>query len=214
MEELGIEYNINLFERETSGPRKSRAPASLRETHPLGKSPQLVSVEGRVIIERSAIAKYLIEKYDSEGRFKLNPQDVQNDGIREDVLISMGGTTLQQIFMVQALFNLMRQASPFFVKPLVGMMGTMVSKGWTGGEVDLIMTYIDRQLEGKEYFMDTPNITRVDICWMWYADLGVMAGNDFSRFSNFTNWVDRCKTRPAWKRSLEKGNGYSTSMTM
>lgn len=212
LEELGIDYNLNLFERETSGPRKSRAPVSLKQTHPLGKSPQLITVEGRVITERSAIAKYLIEKYDTEERFRLNSTDSENDAIREDELISLGGTTLQQIFMIQTLFNLMKEASPFFVKPLIGMMATMVSKGWTGGEVDLLMVYVDEHLKGKEYFMGTANITRVDICWMWWADLGKMAGNDLSKYSNFQRWVDRCKARPAWKRSLEKGNGYSTSM--
>lgn len=98
LEELGIEYDLVLHER------PGRAPAALKETHPLGKSPQLVTASGRTIAERSAIALYLIETYDKEGRFKVptpeqdpdwNSKD--NDKFREEQLFSIGNTTLDSL---------------------------------------------------------------------------------------------------------------------
>ena len=214
LEELGIDYNLNLFERKTSGAEKNRAPPELKETHPLGKSPQLITPEGRVIIERAAIAKYLIDKYDTAGRFKLNPDDKENDAIREEELISFGGTSLAPILMVQLVFSLVRDGSPFFIRPLVGSISTMVNKAFLSKEVDTMMSYLDDEMNGKSYFMKTENPTRVDFMMLWYHDFCAMAGNNLSKYSNIKAFAERCKTRDAWKRSLEKGNGYDLNIKM
>lgn len=215
MEELGIDYNLNLFERQTSGASKNRAPESLKETHPLGKSPQLITSEGRVIIERSAIAKYLIEKYDTAGKFKLNSGDSENDAIREEELISFGGTSLAPILMIQMVFKFVRDGSPFFIRPLMGGISAMVNSAFLRKEADAMMKYLDRDIEGKNYFMNTENPTRVDFMMLWYVDLGIMAeSSDLGTYPNLKSWFDRCKTRDAWKRSLEKGNGYQMDIKM
>ena len=213
LEELGIDYNLNLFERETSGPRKNRAPESLKDTHPLGKSPQLITPEGRVIIERTAIAKYLIDKYDTAGKFKLNIDDTENDAVREEELLSFGGSSLSTIMMVQLILKFIGDGSPFFIRPLFRSAFGMLNKAFTGPEIDQMMKYADSNLKGREYFMGTSNPTRVDFCFLWYIDLFKMAGNsDLSPYPDLKAWYDRCKARDAWKRSLEKGNGYDMNV--
>ena len=215
LEELGVDYNLNLFERETSGANKNRAPESLKKTHPLGKSPQLLTPEGRVIIERAAIAKYLIEKYDTAGKFKLNSDDRENDVIREEELISFGGASLAPILMIQMVFKFVRDGSPFFVRPFVGSIGAMVNKAFLSKEADAMMKYLDNGMEGKTYFLNTQNPTRVDFLMLWYMDLGMIAeSSDLSTYPNIKSWYDRCKARDAWKRSLEKGNGYEIDIKM
>lgn len=209
LEELGIDYNINLFERQTSGANKHRAPVSLKETHQLGKSPQLITPEGRVIIERAAIAKYLIEKYDTEGKFKLNPQDRENDDIREEELMSFGSASLYPMLSIKMIFEFLQDGSPFFVRPLVGVMAAALNKGFLNKEMSAMLKYLDQGLEGKEFFLATKNPTRVDICTVWYVDMASFLGEgDLSSYPNLKRWYDGCKGREAWKRALDKGNGY------
>lgn len=215
LEELDIEYNVNFFERITSGTQKNRAPPSLKETHPLGKSPQLITPEGRVIIERSAIAKYLINKYDTTGKFKINPTDSENDAIKEEELLSFGGNSLAPMIMIQMVFKYLTAGSPFFVRPLLGGIASMVNKAFLGKEIDSMMQWLEDGMKGKTYFMNTENPTLIDFMYMWYIDFAlVISISDFSKYPNIKSWHDKCKDRDAWKRSLEKGNGYNMNIEM
>ncbi|HEX4857463.1 MAG TPA: glutathione S-transferase, partial [Usitatibacteraceae bacterium] len=66
LEELDVEYRIKKYERDA---QTLRAPDSLREVHPLGKSPVLT--DGKVTVaESGAIIEYLVETY---GKGRLIP---------------------------------------------------------------------------------------------------------------------------------------------
>ncbi|SPO01728.1 uncharacterized protein DNG_04401 [Cephalotrichum gorgonifer] len=60
LEELSIDYDIRKYER-ADGP----APAELKDTHPQGKSPQLLTSDGSVITQLSAILLYFVQTYDT-----------------------------------------------------------------------------------------------------------------------------------------------------
>lgn len=209
LEELGIDYNLNLFERQTSGANKHRAPDSLKETHPIGKSPQLITPEGRVLGERAAISMYLIEKYDTKGKFKINPQDKENDSIREEELMSFGGNSFYPSLMIKMIFKFLHDGSPFFIRPLVGMMSSGLNKGFLNKEMGVMYKYFDQALEGKQFFLATDNPTRVDFCTLWYIEMASALGDNLSTYPNLKRWHESCKNREGWKRALEKGNGYN-----
>ena len=59
LEELGIEYEIKLYERDA---KTMLAPESLRQVHPLGKSPAIVDAD-LTIVESGAIIEYLVGRY-------------------------------------------------------------------------------------------------------------------------------------------------------
>src|SRR4028119_116244 len=59
LEELGLPYEIKCYERD---PQTMLAPASLREVHPLGKSPVITDGE-LALAESGAIIEYLVERY-------------------------------------------------------------------------------------------------------------------------------------------------------
>lgn len=69
LEELGVEYRIIAYQRD---PKTLRAPASLHEIHPLGKSPVIsdTSRGDRVVAESGAILEYLLDHYDPDGRLR------------------------------------------------------------------------------------------------------------------------------------------------
>jgi glutathione S-transferase len=213
LEELEIPYNLNLFERGKSGAGKNRAPESLKETHPLGKSPQLITASGRVIIERSAITAYLIETYDSAGKFKVSGSDEDHDVLREQELVGFAEASFNITATTAMMFYYLKVLSPFFIRPLVAAVSTMIHVGFVDKEFDAQFRYMDGLLEGQEYFMSDGNPTRVDFVMLFFVQTVYYTKVvDIAPYPNVKAWHDRCVARPAWKRALEKGNGYSLGL--
>jgi glutathione S-transferase len=79
-------------------------------------------------------------------------------------------------------------------------------------EVEKFLSYLDEQLKGQEFLMGAlPG--RPDFLLSFVYD-------NFEQrkliktppnYPLVQEWSKRCKARPAWKRSLEKGNGYDCS---
>ncbi|KAI8966554.1 hypothetical protein F5Y11DRAFT_108115 [Daldinia sp. FL1419] len=221
LEELGIEYDLVLHDRV-----KGRSPPALHALHPLGKSPTLVTPSGRLITERSAIALWLINTYDEGAKFRLPPpppSSPEDDIVREEQLISLGGATLNPLLIVKVLLGLLVAQSPFFVRPLVRAVKYVLDSAFLDEELTKVVGYLNTQLEGpkdkdgkattRAFFMGTETPTRADFSLMWYVDWAFQAKwVDFEKYPRLKEWHDRCASRPAWKRALEKGNGYDLSI--
>ncbi|KAI0812941.1 glutathione S-transferase [Xylaria sp. FL0064] len=213
LEELEIPYNLNLFEREKSGRNKNRAPESLKETHPLGKSPQLITASGRVIIERSAITAYLIKTYDSAGKFKVSGIDEDHDELREQELVGFAESSFNVVAMTAMMFYYLKAMSPFFIRPLIAAVSAMIHMGYVDKEFDAQLKYMDGILKGQEYFMSNENPTRVDFVMLFFVQTVYYSKVvDIAPYPNVKAWHDRCVARRAWKRAIEKGNGYSLAL--
>ncbi|KAI1122086.1 glutathione S-transferase [Nemania abortiva] len=208
LEELEIPYNLNLFERQ-----KNRAPESLKETHPLGKSPQLITASGRVIIERSAITAYLIATYDSAGKFKVSGADDAHDVVREQELVGFAEASFALTATTAMMMYYLKTLSPFFIRPLIAAVSAMLHVGYLDKELDAQLKYMDSILKDQEYFVSNGNPTRADFIMLFFIqtvhDSKVL---DVTPYSNVKAWLDRCMARPAWKRAIEKGNGYSLAL--
>ncbi|KAI1175661.1 glutathione S-transferase [Nemania sp. FL0916] len=204
LEELEIPYNLNLVERE-----KNRAPESLKKTHPLGKSPQLTTASGRIIVERSAITAYLIETYDSAGKFKVSGSDEAHDTWREQELVGFAEASFNLTALTAMMFYYTKVLSPFFIRPLVSAVSAMMHVGYLDKELDAQLKYMNGLLEGQEFFMSNGNPTRVDFIMLFFVQTVHQSKVvNISPYPNVKAWHDRCVDRPAWKRSIEKGNGY------
>ncbi|EXJ80785.1 hypothetical protein A1O3_07069 [Capronia epimyces CBS 606.96] len=207
LEELEIPYNLSLHKRVESGPNKSRAPPELKQTHPLGKAPQLETGDGRVIVESVVIARYLIETYDKSGKFQGD--GAANDWIRDDELSNLASATISAPMSLELIFSLLTQSSPFFIRPLVSIIHKQLHKAFTGPELDMDLRYLSDQLGDQDYFMGS-SPGRADFIMSWPLDLCTQNGFiNLQEYPKLEAWFRRCHERPAWKRSIEKGNGYS-----
>ncbi|KAI0179370.1 hypothetical protein GGR52DRAFT_303606 [Hypoxylon sp. FL1284] len=229
LEELGIEYELVVHKRV-----ENRAPPSLRAAHPLGKAPTLVTPNGRVVTERSAIALWLIGAYDEGARFRLPPRESKGDGegeddvVREDQLLSLGAATLAPLLMVKLVLGLAVRQAPLPARPLVRAVRHGIDRAFLDAELAAVFGYLDSQLscssrdaagaEGEggaqkkdcEWFMGTPGPTRADFCLLWYVDWAMQwEWVDFDKYPRLRDFRARCTARPAWKRALEKGGGYN-----
>lgn len=197
---------------------QNRSPVALKEVHPLGKSPTLVTPTGRVITERSAIALWLISEYDEGARFRL-PAGGQNgieDAAREDQLISLGGATIGPMLMIKLIFGLLVMQAPLLARPLLKAIRHALDRAFLDAELATLFAHLDAQLAGgegegdHEWFLGTAEPTRADFCLLWTIDWPMQWGwVDFDKYPRLKAFHARCTERPAWKRALEKGGGYN-----
>lgn len=229
LEELGIEYDLVIHKRVDN-----RSPPALKDVHPLGKSPTLVTPAGRVLAERSAIALWLVGSYDEGARFRIPASSgagaggKEDDAVREDQLLSFGGATLAPMLMLKLIFGLLVRQAPALARPLIKGVRYALDRAFLDAELATLFAYLDAQLviaptdssaeeegkvgEGKdrEWFMGTAEPTRVDFCLLWYVDWAMQWGwVDFDKYPRLKAFHARCTARPAWERALEKGGGYN-----
>ena len=71
------------------------------------------------------------------------------------------------------------------------------------------MGVLEAELAGRNWFMGGDAPSRADFVLRFFVDLGVHPKYvTLERYPKITEWRARCDAREAWKKSLEKGNGY------
>ncbi|KAF7947997.1 hypothetical protein EAE96_009065 [Botrytis aclada] len=203
LEELSIPYNLQLHTRNPATDPKAPflGPPSLKAISPYGKAPLLTTGPkdgNRHIPESLAIATYLIRTFDSADAFGLR----NGDWIRDEMLISIALTDLgaSTFTMLMLDFNAIANGA--------GPMGTFCD----GPALRKTLGNLEKELkEGPEggFFMGK-NPGRADIMLEFPMALIKQRGwvNLEKEFPALDEWLKRCYERPAWKRCIEKGNGY------
>ena len=65
----------------------------------------------------------------------------------------------------------------------------------------------------KEWLMGGDAPSRADFVLHFFVGLAVQPGYvDLNRYPRVKAWMVRCEAREAWKRALEKGNGYDLNI--
>ena len=112
LEELGLPYEIQKYERDA---KTMLAPASLREVHPLGKSP-VITDDGVTVAESGAIIEYLVERY---GNGRLAPAIGTPERLRWRYWLHFAEGTAMPPLLLKLIFEkIPRSPMPFFVKPI------------------------------------------------------------------------------------------------
>ena len=201
-----------MHERVKFGKDRYRAPPALKKTHPLGKAPQLVTADGRTIIESSAIAKYLIETYDKVGKFQGDGG--KNDVYRDEELCSFSGASISPGMILHTTFDMLVALSPFFVRPIFSMARGQLQKQFLEAEMGAQWQYVNDQLGDQEYLMGS-SPGRADFLMSWPVDYCLTRGYiEIEKYPKLDAWHQRCQARPAWKRAAEKGGKYDLSFKM
>ncbi len=183
LEELGVEYELKLYDRTKQG----RAPAELKAAHPLGKSP-VIEDAGVTLAESGAITTYLLETYDPDGAFSPPVSD-----------------TAARMKYLQWLHY--SEASAF--APLLMNMLLMredpkppVISAFTAAEVKLHLDYFSDAL-GDQNFILGDKFSGADIGCGFIANMAEKFGLT-GKHPNIAAYVARLRARPAFVRALEK----------
>lgn len=200
LEELGVEYEIQRYERD---PVTIRAPQSLKDVHPLGKSPVITDGE-HVVAESGAIIEYLLHQ-DSEKRFLPRDEKALLD-YRYWLHFSEG--SLMPPLVMRLVFEKMKTSPmPFFVKPVAKGIADKVLKTFVMPEVRSMLSYIDGVLAEREWFAGDA-LTGADFQMSFPLEASMARGLIDDRYPNIQRYVTTFQDRPAYLRALDKGGDY------
>ena len=179
-EELGLDYELI---QHTRDPATFRSPPSLAEVHPLAKAPA-VEVDGRMMVESSAIIEYLVERY---GGGKLLPPYNERAAYLEWLHFAEGTLGMPMIMrLLAARLGLSAQAV-----------------GFMDAELDKQLDWIDSQLEGREFLCGTV-FTGADINLEYMLEHAEQMGLLSAR-PKLAHYLHQLTARPAYRKAIELG---------
>ena len=181
-EELGLEYNVERYERGSD----FLAPTSLAAVHPLGKAPVLTDGD-LVIAESSVILEYLNETY---GNNRLAPEPGTPERVAHDEWLQFVESTA---------------AFPIMIALIGGMRGWL-SDGmakYAKGGVKKMLDFLNASLGDGPYLMG-PDFTLADIQFSYVLELARSAGM-LEPYPAIAAYLDRVKSRDSVIRALEIG---------
>jgi len=202
LEEMGLPYEIELYKRD---PKTMLAPASLRQVHPLGKSP--VITDGEVTVaESGAIVEYLIEHH---GNGRLIPAAGSDEMLRYRYWLHFAeGSAMPPLLMALVFDKVKTAPMPFFVKPIARAIAGKVMDGFVAPNLQTQFDFMEAELKRSKWFAGN-EFTAADVQMSFPVEAATQrAALDGSR-PKLMAWLKRIHARPAYKRALERGGPYS-----
>ena len=189
MEELGLPYQLERFDREPS----MMAPAVLKALHPLGKSPMIR--DGDVVLaESGAIVEYIVERV-GDGRLGVPPDSPHYPAYLFWLHFAEGSA------MPQFILNLF--VGGFFPgidpnSPLVGMAKHRSAE---------LLAFIDGEIAKTPYFAGN-EFTAADIMMMYCFGIvrSPVMNADMATYPSIAAYIARIEQRPAYQKAMAIAN--------
>ena len=176
------------------------APASLKNVHPLGKSPILVD-DHDVVVESGAILEYLVDRY---GHGDLKPKS--NSEIRRyrQWMHYAEGSAMPPLLLKLVFDRLEASDMPFFVKPIAKMLSKRVKETFIQPQLDLHLDYLEGALGSRPWFTGQ-TFTAADIQMSFPLEAAVARGGLGERHPRLMDFLKRSHERPAYVRAALRG---------
>ncbi|MCV3214769.1 glutathione S-transferase [Plectonema radiosum NIES-515] len=191
LEELGIEYEIKRYERDTE---TMLAPESLLSVHPLGKSPVITDGD-LTIAESGAIIEYLVERY---GNGRLVPASGTPERLRYTYWLHYAEGSAMPPLVMRLIFN------------NFGIGDSKVMDAFILPQIKLHFDYIEGEL-GKNTWFAGEEFTAADIQMSFPLEIVAGVPEQVESRPKIKEFVDRIHARPAYKRALDRGGRYDVS---
>ena len=201
LEELGVDYQIKRYERDT---KTMLAPPELRAVHPLGKSPVVTDGE-LTLAESGAIIDYLANRYGPH----LLPAADSPERLRCTYWLHYAEGSAMPPLLLKLVFDKMESSPmPFFVKPIARGIARKVKSAFVAPQLKLHLDYLESEL-GKSTWFAGEQFSAADIQLSFPLEAAAArAGLDASR-PRLMAFLERIHSRPAYQRALEKGGEYA-----
>jgi glutathione S-transferase len=201
LEELALGYEIRRYERD---PRTLLAPASLREVHPLGKSPVLSDGE-LTLAESGAIVEYLVERY---GAGRLIPPPGTRERLRYSYWMHFAEGSAMPPLLMKLIFDRMEKGPmPFFVRPVARGIAGRVKKGFIEPNIARQLDFMEAELEKSAWFAGA-EFTAADIQMSFPLEAATARGGLDAKRPRLMDFLARIHARPAYRRALERGGEF------
>lgn len=205
LEELGLDYRIEHYARD---PETSLAPASLKQVHPLGKSPVIVDDAASPVItiaETGAIVEYLIDQY---GAGTLKPAAGTPAALQYRFWLHYAEGSLMPTLLLKLVMNRIAAAPmPFFAKPIAKTLTAKVSESFIDPNITLHFDFVEAEL-GKGDFLAGDTLTGADIMMSFPLEAAAARNRVTAGRPRLKAYLQRLHERPAYRAALNKGGPY------
>lgn len=201
LEELELPYEIKRYKRD---PQTMLAPTSLREVHPLGKSP--VITDGKqTLAESGAIIEYLIERY---GNGRLVPALGTLEHLRYTYWLHYAEGSAMPPLLLKLIFDqIEKNPMPFFVRPIARAIVSRVKSSFIEPQIAQHLDYMEAEI-GKSTWFTGNEFTAADIQMSFPLEAAVARGGLNASRPKLMAFLNRIHTRPAYQQALERGGAY------
>ncbi len=201
LEELELPYEIKRYQRD---PQTMLAPTSLREVHPLGKSP--VITDGKLTLaESGAIIEYLIERY---GNGRLVPAIGTLEHLGYTYWLHYAEGSAMPPLLLKLIFDqIEKNPMPFFVRPIARAIVSRVKSSFIEPQIAQHLDYMEAEL-GKSTWFTGNEFTAADIQMSFPLEAAVARGGLNTSRPKLMAFLNRIHTRPAYQQALKRGGAY------
>ena len=190
-EELGIDYDLKLYDRRSDN---AAAPDEYKALHPNGTSPVITDGD-LTLAESGAIVNYISGKY-ADWRRTPGPED--KNFAQHQFWFNFANGSFVANFMMNFAANHAGGDPPAFVQD-------RTQRGWQ---------QIEDQLEATPFFGGT-NLTTADIMMVFPLTTMRLFGQEtLEDRPNLMTYLKRIGERPAYRRAMEKAEpGFQPNLT-
>lgn len=200
LEELGLEYEVKRYERDRE---TMLAPASLREVHPLGKSPVITDGE-LTLAESGAIVEYLVNRY---GNGQLVPEAETPERLRYTYWLHYAEGSAMPPLVMQLIFDQIPQKSPFFLRPVAKVITGTVKETYIQPQITQNLDYMEAELKKNSWFVGE-QFTAADIQLSFPLEAAAAYSDLDASYPQLMAFLDRIHARRAYQKALERGGNY------
>ncbi|KAJ4468885.1 hypothetical protein J3R30DRAFT_1620067 [Lentinula aciculospora] len=200
LEELGVPYEVKKYQRLPN----YKAPPSLLEVHPLGKSPVIEDKsEGKsmVLAESCAIITYLLQKH---GR----RQTWSAEGTLDDLYYTYyAESTLRPLIVVRQRLARFANRAPWYLRPIFRYVLTAYREMYVDPELPKNTKMIEQHLSKNTWFArgsDGP--TSADYAMIYGLEgLKVEGAITMDTHPSIIRYIEKVYARPAYQLGLQRG---------
>jgi glutathione S-transferase len=185
MEELGLEYRLEVFQREPSG----AAPQPMKAIHALGKAP-IISDGNTVLAESGAIVDYIVHRH-GDGRLAVQPNAPEY--ARYLYWLHFAEGSLMSLMLIALVLSRIPEAreSPVRTRVLERM--------------KQMLSFVDAELATGPYFAGA-DFTAADIMMTFpFTTMRHFLDYDLVPYPNILAYLKRIETRPAYRKAMALG---------
>ncbi|MCF6300575.1 MAG: glutathione S-transferase [Proteobacteria bacterium] len=202
LEELNLEYEIKHYQRDQ---KTLLAPQTLKDVHPLGKSP-VITDNDLVVAESGAIIEYLARTY---GNDKILPNQASPAYLQYIYWLHFSEGSLMPPLLLRLVFERVKNGPmPFFIKPIARAIANKVMTSFVTPNINNNFDYIEQHLSDQKWFAGD-FLTAADIQMSFPLEASVARNVIGKNHPNIVEFVKRIQSRSAYKKALNNGGEYS-----
>lgn len=201
LEELGAEYEIRRYERDSD---TLLAPDALRAVHPLGKSP-IIEDGAEVVAETGAIVEYLLEIHPTSG---LRPRAGTPEARRFTYWLHYAEGSAMTPLLLKLIFGQIPKRTPFVIRPVAKAISEKVAATLVEPQLASHLAWWETELARGPWFAGE-RFSAADIMMSFPLEAAGARIGFGPEHPHCREFLTRIHDRPAWRRALERGGRYA-----